>query len=156
MQRYTISGFTIPEVTILTGALMATLGLVFYGFTDYLTALIPTLFGAMMMIAGAISITRPDLNAMSMHLAMLASLVAVTLGITTALFGTWTTTTSLVEQVMMSAIAGAHLYACVDSYYHGKAKFPGDTQTCGVDKQAIASKARNPSPASVVAISLES
>ena len=156
MQRYTFSGFTIPEVTILIGALMATLGLGFYGFTDYLTALIPTLFGTMMMIAGAVSITRPDLNALSMHLAMLASLVAATLGLTTALFGTWTTTTSLVEQIMMSAIASTHLYACVASYYHGKAKFPGDTQTCGVDQQATARKARNPSPASVVAISLES
>ncbi len=156
MQRYTISGFTIPQVTILAGVLMATLGLSFYGFTDYLTALFPTLFGIVLMIAGAVSVARPELNAMSMHFAVLASTVATTLGFTTALFGTWTTATSLVEQILMSAIASAHLYACVASYYYGKAKFPGDTQTCGIDEQPDGAKSRNPGPASVVAISLES
>ena len=156
MQRYTISGFTIPQVTILAGVLMATLGLSFYGFTDYLTALFPTLFGIVLMIAGAVSVARPELNAMSMHFAVLASVVATTLGFTTALFGTWTTATSLVEQILMSAIASAHLYACVASYYYGKAKFPGDTQTCGIDELPDVTKTRNPGPASVVAISLES
>ena len=156
MQRYTISGFTIPQVTILAGALMATLGLSFYGFTDYLTALCPTLFGIVLMIAGAVSVARPELNAMSMHFAVLASVVATTLGFTTALFGTWTTATSLVEQILMSAIASAHLCACVASYYHGKAKFPGDTQTCGIDELPDVTKTRNPGPASVVAISIES
>ena len=156
MQRYTISGFTIPQVTILAGVLMATLGLSFYGFTDYLTALFPTLFGIVLMIAGAVSVARPELNAMSMHFAVLASTVATTLGFTTALFGTWTTATSLVEQILMSAIASAHLYACVASYYYGKAKFPGDTQTCGIDELPDETKSRNPGPASVVAISLES
>ena len=129
MQRYTISGFTIPQVTILAGVLMVTLGLGFYGFTDYLTALFPTLFGIVLMIAGAVSVSRPELNALAMHLAVLASMVAAVLGFATALFGTWTTTTSLIEQMLMSAIASTHLYACVASYYYGKAKFPGDTQT---------------------------
>ena len=156
MQRYTIYGFTIPQVTILAGALMAILGLGFYGFTDYLTALIPALFGIVLMSAGAISVTRPEQNALSMHFAVLASLVSATLGFTTALFGTWTTTISLVEQMSMSAIASAHLYACLASYYHGKAKFPGDTQTCGLNELEVVNKTRSPGPASVVAISLES
>jgi len=156
MQRYTISGFTIPQVTILAGVLMATLGLGFYGFTDYLTALFPTLFGIILMMAGAVSVSRPELNALAMHFAVLASLVSAVLGFATALFGTWTTTTSLIEQMLMSAIASAHLYACVASYYFGRAEFPGDTQTCGVNELEVANKARNPGPASVVAISLES
>ena len=156
MQRYTISGFTIPQVTILAGVLMATLGLGFYGFTDYLTALFPTLFGIILMIAGAVSVSRPELNALAMHFAVLASLVSAVLGFATALFGTWTTTTSLIEQMLMSAIASAHLYACVASYYFGKAKVPGDTQTCGVNELEVANRVRNPGPASVVAISLES
>ena len=156
MQRYTISGFTIPQVTILAGVLMATLGLGFYGFTDYLTALFPTLFGIILMMAGAVSVSRPELNALAMHFAVLASLVSAVLGFATALFGTWTTTTSLIEQMLMSAIASAHLSACVASYYFGKAKFPGDTQTCGVDELEVANKVRNPGPASVVAISLDS
>ena len=156
MQRYTISGFTIPQVTILAGVLMATLGLGFYGFTDYLPALFPTLFGIILMIAGAVSVSRPELNALAMHFAVLASLVSAVLGFATALFGTWTTTTSLIEQMLMSAIASAHLSACVASYYFGKAKFPGDTQTSGGNELEVANKARNPGPASVVAISLES
>ena len=81
MQRYTISGFTIPQVTILAGVLMATLGLGFYGFTDYLTALFPTLFGIILMIAGAVSVSRPELNALAMHFAVLASLVSAVLGL---------------------------------------------------------------------------
>ena len=156
MQRYTISGFTIPQVTILAGVLMATLGLGFYGFTDYLTALFPTLFGIILMMAGAVSVSRPELNALAMHFAVLASLVAAILGFATALFGTWTTTTSLIEQMLMSAIATTHLYACVASYYFGKAKFPGDTQTCVVNELEVANKVKNPGPASVVAISLDS
>ena len=135
---------------------MVTLGLSFYGFTDYLTALFPALFGIILMIAGAVSISKPELNALSMHFAVLASFISATLGFTSALFGTWTTATSLVEQMLMSAIASAHLYSCLASYYYGKAKFPGDAQTCGIDERAIAEKARNPGPASVVAISLES
>ena len=156
MQRYTISGLTIPQVTILAGALMATLGLSFYVFTDYLTALFPTLFGTILMIAGAVSVSRPGLKALSMHLAVLTSLISAILGFTSALFGTWTTTTSLIEQMLMSAIASAHVSVCAASYYHGKAKFPGDAQTCGVNDRVVANKARNPGPASVVAISLES
>ena len=155
MQRYTISGLTIPQVTILAGALMATLGLSFYVFTDYLTALFPTFFGTILMIAGAVSVSRPGLKALSMHLAVPTSLISAILGFTSALFGTWTTTTSLIEQMLMSAVASAHLCACVASYYYGKAKFPGDVQACGVDERDIANKARNPGPASVVAISLE-
>ena len=156
MQRYTISGFTIPQVTILAGVLMATLGLSFYGFTDYVTALFPTFFGIILMIAGAVSVSRPGLNALAMHLAVLASLISALLGFSSALFGTWTTTTSLIEQMLMSAIASAHVSVCAASYYHGKAKFPGDAQTCGVNDRVVANKARNPGPASVVAISLES
>ena len=156
MQRYTISGFTIPQVTILAGVLMATLGLGFYGFTDYLTALFPTLFGIILMIAGAVSVSRPELNALAMHFAVLASLVSAVLGFATALFGTWPPTTALIAQMLMSAIASAHLSACVASYYFGKAKFPGDTQTWGVNELEVANKARNPGRASVVAISLES
>ena len=135
---------------------MATLGLSFYVFTDYLTALFPTFFGTILMIAGAVSVSRPGLKALSMHLAVLTSLISAILGFTSALFGTWTTTTSLIEQMLMSAIASAHVCVCAASYYHGKAKFPGDAQTCGVNDRVVANKARNPGPASVVAISLES
>ena len=156
MQRYNISGLTIPQLTVLTGAMMVFLGLVFFVHTDYLTALFPTLFGGLLLFAGVVSVRRPELNALSMHIAVVASLVSTTLGLTSALFVTWTTTTSLVEQLLMSAISGAHLYACIATYYYGKAKFPDDSQTCGIDAEAIAERTNSTGPVSVVAISLES
>ena len=156
MQRYNISGLTIPQLTVLTGAMMVFLGLVFFVHTDYLTALFPTLFGGLLLFAVVVSVRRPELNALSMHIAVVASLVSTTLGLTSALFGTWTTTTSLVEQLLMSAITGAHLYACIAAYYYGKAKFPDDSQTCGFDAEAIAERTNSTGPMSVVAISLES
>ena len=156
MQRYNISGLTIPQLTVLTGAMMVFLGLVFFVHTDYLTALFPTLFGGLLLFAGVVSVRRPELNALSMHIAVVASLVSTTLGLTSALFGTWTPTTTLVEQLLKYPITGSHLYACIAAYYYGKAKFPDDSQTCGIDAEAIAERTNSTGPVSVVAISLES
>ena len=155
MARYTTYGLNIPQLTILAGLLMSLLGLGFFIHTDFLTALFPTLFGLLLITAGIVSIVRPDLNALSMHLAVFTSLFSAILGLATALFGTWTTTTSLIEQLIMSSIATAHLSACLASFNYGKSRFPGDTQTCGVDELVPNEKKRNPGPASVVAISVE-
>ena len=155
MQRYTLSGLTIPQLTILTGATMTLLGLGFFGRTGYLTALFPTLFGALLLFAGVVSEMRPNLNALSMHVAVLTSLVSSVLGFTTALFSTWTTTTSLIEQLLMSIISSAHLIACVAAYYHGRAKFPGDSQTCGVGVEVVNERAKSPGPSYAVAVSLD-
>ena len=155
MQRYTVSGLTIPQLTILTGFIMSLLGIGFFLHTEYLTALFPTLFGAIFMATGILSSIKPNLNALSMHIAVLASLVSTALGIMTALFGTWTTTTSLMEQLLMSSISWTHLCACVTSYFYGNAKFPGDIQACGINEQATTERIRKPGPVSVVAISLE-
>ena len=155
MQRYTVSGLTIPQLTILIGFIMTLLGLGFFFYTEYLTALFPTLFGIIFMATGTLSIIKPNLNALSMHIAVSASLVSTALGIMTALFGTWTTTTSLMEQLLMSSISWTHLCACVTSYFYGNAKFPGDIQACGINEQATTERIRKPGPVSVVAISLE-
>ena len=155
MQRYTVSGLTIPQLTILIGFIMTLLGLGFFFYTEYLTALFPTLFGIIFMATGTLSMIKPNLNALSMHIAVLASLVSTALGIMTALFGTWTTTTSLMEQLLMSSISWTHLCACVTSYFYGNAKFPGDIQACGINEQATTERIRKPGPVSVVAISLE-
>ena len=155
MERYTVSGLTIPQLTILIGFIMTLLGLGFFFYTEYLTALFPTLFGGIFMATGTLSIIKPNLNALSMHIAVLASLVSTALGIMTVLFGTWTTTTSLMEQLLMSSISWTHLCACVTSYFYGNAKFPGDIQACGINEQATTERIRKPGPVSVVAISLE-
>lgn len=156
MRRYTISGLTIPQLTIITGFIMSLLGVGFFLYTDYVTALFPTLFGVIFISTGGLSMIKPNLNALSMHIAVLASLVSTALGIMTALLGNWTTTTSLIEQLLMSSITGAHLYTCLASYYYGKAKFPGDIQACGINGQSTTERIRKPSSVSVVAISLES
>ncbi len=156
MQRYTLLGLTIPQLTILTGAIMALLGLGFFVHTGYLTALFPTLFGALLLFAGGISEMRPNLNALTMHIAILTSLVSSVLGLTSALFGTWTTTISLIEQLLMSIISTVHLCACVVAYYYGKAKFPGDSQTCGIDVEAVTERTKSPGPAYAMAVSLDS
>ncbi len=155
MERYTVSGLTIPQLTILIGFIMTLLGLGFFFYTEYLTALFPTLFGVIFMATGTLSIIKPNLNALSMHIAVLASLVSTALGIMTVLFGTWTTTTSLMEQLLMSSISWTHLCACVTSYFYGNAKIPGDIQACGINEQATTERIRKPGPVSVVAISLE-
>ena len=155
MKRYAAFGLNVPQLTILAGLVMKLLGLGFFIHTDYLTALFPTLFGLLLVFTGIISVVKPQLRALSMHIAVLISFISAILGLATALFGTWTTTTSLIEQHLMSSIATTHLSACVASYNYGKAKFPGDSQTCGIDEFAVTEKKRNPGPASVVAISVE-
>ena len=134
---------------------MTLLGLGFFGRTGYLTALFPTLFGALLLFAGVVSEMRPNLNALSMHVAVLTSLVSSVLGFTTALFSTWTTTTSLIEQLLMSIISSAHLIACVAAYYYGRAKFPGDSQTCGVGVEVVNERTKSPGPSYAVAVSLD-
>tara|TARA_B100001113_G_scaffold144989_1_gene118713 strand:+ start:984 stop:1454 length:471 start_codon:yes stop_codon:yes gene_type:complete len=156
MRRYTISGLTIPQLTIITGFILSFLGVGFFVYTDYLTALFPTLFGIIFIFTGGLSIIKPKLNALSMHIAVLASVVSTALGIISALFGNWTTTTSLIEQLLMSSIAGTHLYTCIASYYYGKAKFPGDVQACGINEQFTTERIRKTGPVSAVTISLES
>ena len=95
MRRYTISGLTIPQLTIITGFIMSLLGVGFFLYTDYVTALFPTLFGVIFISTGGLSMIKPNLNALSMHIAVLASVVSTALGIITALLGNWTTTTSV-------------------------------------------------------------
>jgi hypothetical protein len=156
MQRYTISGLTIPQLTIITGFILSFLGVGFFVYTNYLTALFPTLFGIIFIFTGGLSIIKPNLNALSMHIAVLASVISTALGIMTALLGNWTTTTSLIEQLLMSSITGTHLYICIASYYYGKAKFPGDVQVCGINEQLTTDRIRKTGPVSAVTISLES
>lgn len=156
MRRYAIYGLTIPQLTIITGFIMSFLGVGFFVYTDYLTALFPTLFGVIFILTGGLSTIKPNLNALSMHIAVLASVVSTALGIITAMLGNWTTTTSLIEQLLMSSITGIHLYTCIASYYYGKAKFPGDIQVCGINEQFTNDRIRKTGPVSAVTISLES
>ena len=131
MTRYTFAGFTMPQLSIMTGWMRSTLGIAFFAVTQYLTALFPLLFGVLIAGAGAVSIAKPSLNATSMHLAILLSTISVLLCLGTAMTGSWVTTTSLIEQLMMAAISAGHITAGYGAYLHGKPVSEGDVQTCG-------------------------
>ena len=131
MSRYTVAGFNMPQLSIMIGAMMSTLGIAFFASTGYVTALFPLLFGVLIAGAGGASIAKPSLNALSMHIAFLVSSISVLLGLITALTGSWVTTTSLIEQLMMSAIGGGHVVAGYGAYLYGKPTTGDEVQTCG-------------------------
>tara|TARA_B100000965_G_scaffold89662_2_gene72872 strand:- start:11235 stop:11732 length:498 start_codon:yes stop_codon:yes gene_type:complete len=111
MNDHSLASFTMPQMSILVGAMMGTLGVAFFAATDYVTALIPLVFGVIIAGFGAAAITNPEIGSKSIQMSYFASSIALTVGLSTALFGSWTTTTSLIEQVMMAVIGGGHLFA---------------------------------------------
>ena len=131
MSRYTFAGFNMPQLSIMAGGMMSTLGIAFFVTTGYVTALFPLLFGVLIAGAGGASLAKPSLNALSMHLAFLVSSISVLLGMITALTGSWVTTTSLIEQLMMSVIGAGHVAAGYGAYLYGKPTAEDDVQTCG-------------------------
>ena len=155
MARYKAFNLTIPQITLLAGLKMSMLGIIFFGLTDYITALFPVLFGVVLVASANLSIKKPEKNALAMHIAVLTSVLCLILGISSALFGTWTTVTSLIEQLMMSGIALVHLTLCVDSFYYGRSQSPGDPQVCGVNTELVDDNVNSPLPASVVALTFD-
>ncbi len=131
MSRYTFAGFNMPQLSIMAGGMMSTLGIAFFVTTGYVTALFPLLFGVLIAGAGGASLAKPSLNALWMHLAFLVSSISVLLGMITALTGSWVTTTSLIEQLMMSVIGAGHVAAGYGAYLYGKPTAEDDVQTCG-------------------------
>ena len=155
MPRYTFAGLTVPQVTVIIGILMSVVGLTFFGFTDYLTALFPSLFGIILVASGTVSIYRPEYNALSMHFAVLASFLSALLGFSTVIFGSWTTAVSLIEQLMMSSLASTHLSVCIAAFAYGRSDESAVTQACGINTRTSLEKASSPVPATVVAISMD-
>ena len=137
MTRYTIAGFNMPQLSILTGGMMGSLGVGFFAATGYITALFPLLFGVILVGSGGLSIAKPSTNALTMHIAFFVSTVSVILGLTTALTGSWVTTTSLIEQIMMSAIGASHMIAGYGAYTFGKPSTEDAAQTCGKSDSEI-------------------
>ena len=150
MSRYTIAGFNMPQLSVLAGGMMGTLGIGFFAATGYVTALFPLLFGVIIAGAGGLSIGRPSLNAVSMHIAFFVSTVSALLGLITALTGSWVTTTSLIEQVLMSAIGGGHVVAGYGAYTFGQASTDSADQACGKSDVEIS---RSPASSVIKSIS---
>lgn len=155
MSRYRAFNLTIPQITLLAGLKMSMLGIIFFGLTDYITALFPVLFGVILVSSANLSIRKPEKNALAMHIAVLTSVLCSMLGISSALFGTWTTVTSLIEQLLMSGIALFHLTLCVDSFYYGRSKSSGNPQVCGINTELTDDNVNSPVPASVVALTFD-
>ena len=98
--------------TITTGYIMFALGAAFFVATQFITALFPVLFGAFLFGMNKLA-NNPNRETQAITLAAACSFAAVMLCITSAVLGTWTTFTSLVEQIAMAIIAAAHLRICV-------------------------------------------
>ena len=138
MTRYTIAGFNMPQLSILAGSMMGSLGVGFFAATGYITALFPLLFGVILVGSGGLSIARPTMNALTMHIAFFVSFVSVILGLTTAITGSWVTTTSLIEQVLMSTIGASHVIAGYGAYTYGRPSTESASQVCGKSDAEIA------------------
>ena len=120
---------------------MGTLGIAFFAATDYVTALIPSVFGVMIAGFGIGSMAYPKVSSKSIQMSYFISSVAVTIGLTTAMFGSWVTTTSLIEQLMMTAIGGGHLFAGYSTYTRTTEENPTEGTLSSVrDNIAVASK----------------
>ena len=75
MARYKAFNLTIPQITLLAGLKMSMLGIVFFGLTDYITALFPVLFGVVLVASANLSIKIPVKNALAIHVAVLSSVM---------------------------------------------------------------------------------
>ena len=113
--------------TITTGYIMFALGAAFFIATQFVTALFPVLFGAFLLGMQKLA-NNSNRETQAITLAAACSFAAVMLGITSAVLGTWTTFTSLVEQIAMAIIASIHLRVCV-GYLTNQAGVDSSSQT---------------------------
>ena len=112
--------------TITTAYIMLALGSAFFIATQFVTALFPVLFGAFLLSMQKLA-SNPNRETQAITLAAACSFAAVMLGITSAILGTWTTFTSLVEQIAMAIIAALHLRICV-AYLTNQASVDSSSQ----------------------------
>ncbi len=77
--EFTIAGFTIPRIAIYDGVFLVLWGIAAYIISDQssITAMIPSLMGAPLMILGILSERMPNMRHHLMHAAMVLSLVMV-------------------------------------------------------------------------------
>ena len=112
--------------TITTAYIMLALGATFFIATQFVTALFPVLFGAFLLGMQKLA-SNQNRETQAITLAAACSFAAVMLGITSAVLGTWTTFTSLVEQIAMAIIAALHLRICV-AYLTNQASVDSSSQ----------------------------
>ena len=112
--------------TVTTAYIMLALGAAFFIATQFVTALFPVLFGAFLLGMQKLA-SNQNRETQAITLAAACSFAAVMLGITSAILGTWTTFTSLVEQIAMAIIAALHLRICV-AYLTNQASVDSSSQ----------------------------
>ena len=112
--------------TITPAYIMLALGAAFFIATQFVTALFPVLFGAFLLGMQKLA-SNQNRETQAITLAAACSFAAVMLGITSAVLGTWTTFTSLVEQIAMAIIAALHLRICV-AYLTNQASVDSSSQ----------------------------
>ena len=112
--------------TITTAYIMLALGAAFFIATQFVTALFPVLFGAFLLGMQKLA-SNQNRETQAITLAAACSFAAIMLGITSAILGTWTTFTSLAEQIAMAIIAALHLRICV-AYLTNQASVDSSSQ----------------------------
>ena len=112
--------------TVTTAYIMLALGAAFFIATQFVTALFPVLFGAFLLGMQKLA-SNQNRETQAITLAAACSFAAVMLGITSAVLGTWTTFTSLAEQIAMAIIAALHLRICV-AYLTNQASVDSSSQ----------------------------
>ena len=112
--------------TITTAYIMLALGAAFFIATQFVTALFPVLFGAFLLGMQKLA-SNQNRETQAITLAAACSFAAVMLGITSAVLGTWTTFTSLAEQIAMAIMAALHLRICV-AYLTNQASVDSSSQ----------------------------
>lgn len=112
-----------PNYAIWFGRLLVLVGVVGYGYGMFngnasLTALIPAVFGIVLMVLGHISIAKESLRMHLMHLAMLIGLLGFLLpaGRLISRFSEVTLSAAVVSQIAMSVICLAFVILGVQSF----------------------------------------
>ena len=112
---------TVAKISMVCGALLCVLGFVSYGMSTSLkreTALIPAIFGALLLLLGFFALIKPGLRKHLMHAAAAVGLLGFVGGLVMFLIniGPKGLVLSTVSQLMMAIMCGIFVAACIRSF----------------------------------------
>jgi hypothetical protein len=112
-----------PNISILFGRLLILLGIIGYGYGAYtgnasLTALIPAIFGLILMVLGHISNAKENLRKHLMHVAVLIGLIGFIVPLTRIIpkLGDFQLTFASAMLISMSVLCLVFVILCVKSF----------------------------------------
>lgn len=112
-----------PATAILFGRLLVLLGIIGYGYGIYsgaasFTALIPSIFGILLMVLGHIASSKESLRKHIMHVAVVIGLLGFLLpaGRILSTLGNFTLSFAAVMLIVMAVLCGTFVALCVKSF----------------------------------------